>query len=183
MTPPARPARKGRLTVDESLVRRDRIFARLTDGQSYAAIAAAEAITPRRLRQIVHEGLNRSNFDPRDDFALVQIARLEHALSAIMREIDEGKLAAVDRMLKVLAELDRYHKPAAPPSAYRFQSPAESRTRLERAVAARDAVASRPPAPRLSLPAPEAAPKSAQAPDLARSAASYGPWPASMSRT
>jgi hypothetical protein len=58
MNTPVRPARKARLSVDEGLIRRDRIFARRLDGQSHAAIAAAEAITPRRLRRIAQEGLS-----------------------------------------------------------------------------------------------------------------------------
>jgi hypothetical protein len=44
-----------RLTAQDRAARRDRIFARLLDGQSAAAVAAEEGITPRQVRQMVRE--------------------------------------------------------------------------------------------------------------------------------
>ncbi len=46
----------------------DRIFARMLEGQSYQAIAGAEAITPRRVRKIVQDALAKENVNPKSDF-------------------------------------------------------------------------------------------------------------------
>ncbi|MGA2795669.1 MAG: hypothetical protein ABSE69_19560 [Roseiarcus sp.] len=177
-TPPP-PAPRPRLTVRERAIRRDRIFARMLEGQSYAAIAAAEAITPRRVRKIVQEALAHENVDPRSDFVLVQIARLEEALRLVEQKMAEGKLNAVDRLIKVLEQLDRYHAQPLRPSSIAYRGPGLSEAmlvRLERAAASRDAVASRAAAPALGQEISVGKPEEGQVLDIARFAeASDGP--------
>ena len=46
---------------------------------------------------------------PRDDFAKIQIARLERLFLATTDKAQRGELKAVDRALKVLDRFDRYH--------------------------------------------------------------------------
>jgi hypothetical protein len=137
---------KRKLTIHELAIRRDRIFARMLEGRSYLEIAAAEAITPRRVRQIIQDALQKDNVNPQNDFVLVQIARLEVALRVIEQKMAEGKLGAVDRLVKVLERLDRYHAMCEPPSSLARRDPWESAGMLagiDRIAATREAVAGR----------------------------------------
>ncbi len=66
---------KRRLNPHGRVVRRARIFARLREGWAYASIAAEEALTARRVRQIVSEALQMRIADPASDHALSQLER------------------------------------------------------------------------------------------------------------
>src|SRR5271167_4226128 len=97
---PTRSAAEGRK-------RAQRIFARLIGGQSIRAIAAAESLSVRRVQQIVRDQLDRRNANPADDFALLQIARLERALDLIGGQIDAGKPSAAHAFVRILDHLNR----------------------------------------------------------------------------
>jgi hypothetical protein len=144
---PIQPARRRRLSAHELTMRRDRVFARMLEGQRYPEIAVAEAITLRQVREIIQEALAQEDVDPQSDFALVQIARLEGALRLIEKKIAEGELTAVDRLVKVLALLDRYHAQPMPFPLFEEREPGLSEammTRTDRAAASREAVALKP---------------------------------------
>jgi hypothetical protein len=146
MDAPSPAAAKSRLTLEQLAMRRDRIFARLLEGQSYPAIAAAEGITLRRVRKIVQDALERESVNPKSDFILVQIARLEGALRLIEEKMAQGKLNAIDRLVKVMTQLDRYHHQSANPCSLARRDPWESTgmlARLDRIAASRVAVAAR----------------------------------------
>ena len=102
---PARPRR----TAHDRAMRGNRIFARMLEGQAYPAIAAAEGLTVRRVRMIVQEGLDRRDIEPRKEYALVQIARLDSALRLVERKIAGGKLGAVSQLIRLIEQRDRYH--------------------------------------------------------------------------
>ncbi len=91
----------------EVRVRAQRIFARLMAGQSVRAIAASETLSVRRVQQIVREHLDRRNANPADDFALLQIARLERALDLIGAQLDAGKPSAAHAFVRILDQLNR----------------------------------------------------------------------------
>ena len=84
-----------------------RIFARLVGGESIRAIAASENLSVRRVQQIVRGQLDRRDSNPADDFALLQIARLERALDLIGGQIDAGKPAAAYAYVRILDHLNR----------------------------------------------------------------------------
>ena len=65
----------------EAHMRAQRIFARLMAGESVRAIAASETLSVRRVQQIVRERLDRRNANPAEDFALLQIARLDERVN------------------------------------------------------------------------------------------------------
>ena len=67
------------------------VFARLMDGQSTAAIAAAEGLGVRRVQQIVAAELARREANPAEDYVLMQVARLERALDLLGGQIEAGK--------------------------------------------------------------------------------------------
>ena len=71
------------------------------------AIAASESLSVRRVQQIVREQLDRRNANPADDFALLQIARLERALDLIGAQIDAGKPSAAHAFVRILDHLNR----------------------------------------------------------------------------
>src|SRR6204780_6027460 len=101
------PAAKPVQFLKEEHKRAQRIFARLMGGESMRAIATSENLSLRRVQQIVREQLDRRNANPADDFALLQIARLERALDLIGGQIDAGKPAAAHAFVRILDHLNR----------------------------------------------------------------------------
>ena len=59
------------------------------------------------MQQIVREQLDRRDANPADDFALLQIARLERALDLIGGQIDAGKPSAAHAFVRILDHLNR----------------------------------------------------------------------------
>jgi hypothetical protein len=105
--PMSAPAEKPDRSLSEEHQRAQRIFARLIAGGSMRAIAASESLSVRRVQQIVREQLDRRDANPADDFALLQIARLERALDLIGGEIDAGKPSAAHAFVRILDHLNR----------------------------------------------------------------------------
>ncbi len=106
--PAAKPARKiapRRKSADQRL----RILERLITGLSVAHIARVERLTVRRIRQIIADMLERREIDPPAGYAQLQIARLSEAMIVAHTMMREGNLGAVDRLIKLTAELDRYY--------------------------------------------------------------------------
>jgi hypothetical protein len=101
------PAAKPVEFLTEEHQRAQRIFARLMGGESMRAIATSENLSLRRIQQIVREQLDRRNANPADDFALLQIARLERALDLIGGQIDAGKPSAAHAFVRILDHLNR----------------------------------------------------------------------------
>src|ERR1700722_4852508 len=142
---PARVSNPAPFLTEEHL-RAQRIFARLMGGESMRAIAASENLSLRRVQQIVREQLDRRNANPADDFALLQIARLERALDLIGGQIDAGKPSAAHAYVRIL---DHPNRPAPAPLRLKaaFQRVGDEvdkmEDRLGRLDAAREALAGR----------------------------------------
>lgn len=135
-----------RRTAYDRKFRAERIFARLLEGQSYLDIAEAEKLSVRRVRMMVQEALDRWDIEPKKEYALVQIARLDGALRLVEQKIAEGKLHAIPHLIKLLDQLSRYHGPELynpPMDCLDEQRGAAVRLKLERLAASRMAVASR----------------------------------------
>jgi hypothetical protein len=136
--------------LSEEHQRAQRIFARLMGGESMRAIAASENLSLRRVQQIVREQLDRRNANPADDFALLQIARLERALDLIGAQIDAGKASAAHAYVRILDHLNRLA-----PDRLRLNVPFQGigrevntmEDRLGRLDAAREALALRQASP------------------------------------
>jgi hypothetical protein len=121
-------------------MRLKRVFARMLEGQSYQAIAEAERLTTRRVRQIVQATLDRWDIDPVEEFRLLQIARLDGALQLAQSHIAQGKLGAVPHLIKLLERLDVYHggELYAPPLRTREKDRGTAiRLKMERLLASR----------------------------------------------
>ena len=104
---PPRAAKPPVRSSSEEHKRAQRIFARLVGGESIRAIATSENLSVRRVQQIVRGQLDRRDSNPADDFALLQIARLERALDLIGGQIDARKPAAAYAYVRILEHLNR----------------------------------------------------------------------------
>ena len=83
------------------------IYAAMMDGRSLREIAEAEGLGVRRIQQIVSEELGRRRANPANDYAVLQIARLEQAQELLGAKIDAGEAAAVPAFLRVIEQLSK----------------------------------------------------------------------------
>ena len=120
------------------------IFARLMQGQSTAAIAAAEGVSLRRVQQIVSEELARREANPAEDYVLTQVARLERALDLLGGQIEAGRASAAPafvRTMEMLSKLAARPLFLADPAFRQSGAVAALTERLARLDAAREIVA------------------------------------------
>ena len=89
--------------------RERRIVDLLNRGVSVAEIAAREEVTEKRMRALVSEILARRMPKPPAEFLALQVSRLNEALLVAYSAMSGGNLQAVDRVVKIVRELDRYH--------------------------------------------------------------------------
>jgi hypothetical protein len=133
-------SRRNRLKARQAKAARSvKLFNLLKAGVPIAEIALQEGLSVRRAREVVREMLERREVDPPAGFVQLQIGRLGDAMMVAHAAMMEGDMHALDRVLRIVGELDRYHglgAAAAPPAAG-----------ATRAIAA--------PAPALALPAPD----------------------------
>ena len=78
-------------------------------GLTVAHIARVEQLTVRRVRQIIAQMLASREIDPPAGFVQLQIARLSEAMIVARTMMMQGNLPAMDRLIKLTSELDRYH--------------------------------------------------------------------------
>ena len=116
-TSPA-PLPAASVSAIEREFRRHRIMERARRGSSAEAIAEAEDLTPRRVRQIVRETLQLREVDPAGEHVRLQTARLDASLRLAAERVEDGELGAIDRLLRVLDRLDRYRNAAAAPPPF-----------------------------------------------------------------
>lgn len=109
------PAR--RLTRQEAFVRERVIMSALVSGVSVAEIARRLNVSNRRMQQLVRALFARRRDAMPEHFVDLQVTRLQEALLVSYSAMGGGNMKAVDRVVKIVRELDRYHglaDPAAP---------------------------------------------------------------------
>ncbi len=89
--------------------RESRIVDLLNRGVSVAEIAARENVTEKRMRALISEILARRMPEPPAEFVALQVSRLNEALLVAYGAMSGANLRAVDRVVKIVRELDRYH--------------------------------------------------------------------------
>jgi len=141
------PSLKPRVTARQREFRRIRILGMVRAGFSYEAIARQESLSRERVRQIVVKSLDERESDTPLDRARVQAARLEPALRLAASGVADGDLRAIDRLLKVLARLDRYEAVVGAPKPYDENIRAKLLARLNRMSEAIIAERDGPPPP------------------------------------
>jgi len=89
--------------------RERRIINLLNVGVSISEIAAQERLSLKRMRNLVREILAQRVPQPPAEFVALQISRLNEALLVSYCAMSEANLKAVDRVVRIVRELDRYH--------------------------------------------------------------------------
>lgn len=89
--------------------RAKRMIAALIEGADIDAIATQERLPAKEVQAILREELSRRWVAPVADFAKIQIARLESLCLQVMDRVANGEIAAIDRALRIIDRLDRYH--------------------------------------------------------------------------
>ena len=85
------------------------MLASLVGGAGVDEISTAERLTRKRTENILREALRSRWIAPAEEFARLQIARLERMIAKLVDRIQKGDLEAIDRALKIVDRLDRYH--------------------------------------------------------------------------
>jgi hypothetical protein len=99
---------------------------RLTCGLSIVHIARVENLTVRGVQQIIAAMPESREIDPPAGFVQLQVARLSDAMIVGHTMMMEGDLQAVDRMIRLTRELDRYHGFAQAPAPPEPPRPGDS---------------------------------------------------------
>jgi hypothetical protein len=86
-----------------------RALASLIAGAGVDEISAAERLTRKRTESLLRQELRSRWVAPAEEFARLQIARLERMILNLLERIRNGELEAIDRALKIVDRLDRYH--------------------------------------------------------------------------
>ena len=129
-----------RATQREKVQREERIVGLLNRGVSVPEIAASEGLSLKRMRNIVREVLAERMPQPPAEFLALQVSRLNEALlvtySAMHTPAAGANFEAVDRVVRIVRELDRYHgfsvpRPREEPEPRRLAPPVEPRLALE----------------------------------------------------
>ncbi len=90
-------------------VRDLRIFQKFAAGCSVEEIALRERVTQRRVRERLAAIFARQPVERPEDVARLQIRRLNEALFLSWGAMSAGNLSAVDRVVKITRQLDRYY--------------------------------------------------------------------------
>ena len=117
--------------------RREALFDMAASGYATETIAAQFAISAGQVRRQYAAAVAARRDDAPDHFVHLQIARLHKALRAAEAATDRGDLRGVDRIVKIVAALDKYHPPlfAAPPTQTELRGPSQAPLALTHALA------------------------------------------------
>jgi hypothetical protein len=85
------------------------ILAALLAGMSVDEIARAEGLFTKRVEKALLLELRRRWTPPPQDYARLQIARLEVASARLAAKVAAGDAGAIDSLVRVADRLDRYH--------------------------------------------------------------------------
>jgi transposase-like protein len=99
---PARAARMAKFKREQLIVDY------LNRGVSVAEIAARVGVGQKRLRAIVRDILVRRQPHPPAEFVAIQVSRLNEALLVAFSAMSPTNLKAVDQVVRIVRELDRY---------------------------------------------------------------------------
>jgi len=85
------------------------VLAAVINGVSLAEIAETHNIPLKRIEKALRDELHKRWIAPAQDYARLQIARLEVIATQLKENTTDGNLPTIDRLLKVMDRLDRYH--------------------------------------------------------------------------
>ncbi len=108
-TPPADPSTEARAARLKEFKREQLIVDYLNRGAPVAEIAARIDVGEKRMRAIIGEILARRMPLPPEEFAAIQVSRLNEAMLIAFSAMAPANLKAVDQVVKIVRALDRYH--------------------------------------------------------------------------
>ena len=115
---------KRRRATKRELAQRDlKLIAKLAAGATIEEIAASEGISVKWARERKAAVLASRVIDTPHEFIKLQIRRLSEAMLVSYSAMSLGDLKAVDKVIKVARELDRYHGFGPHSHAPRFAAP------------------------------------------------------------
>jgi hypothetical protein len=85
------------------------VLAALLSGVTLEEIAETQGISRKTAERLMRAELRKRWIAPAQDYAKLQIARLEAIATSLKEKAKSGDLPTIDRLLKVLDRLDRYH--------------------------------------------------------------------------
>jgi hypothetical protein len=101
---------EARRAVRQKKFERERLIVDLLNrGLPVAEIAQRIGVTEKRMRALVRESLARRMPEPPEDYAALQISRLNEALAVAYSAMSPQNLKAVALVVRIVRELDRYH--------------------------------------------------------------------------
>ena len=131
-----KPARVGGRPRSREMAGRDlRIMDMVASGMRVSEIALRERLSKRRIRELIARNLAERERLPPPQFFELQTRRLSEALLVAYAKMNDGNLAAVDRVVTIVRELDRYHgfaPTAAGARGARFERSVPARWRSRR---------------------------------------------------
>jgi hypothetical protein len=110
---PSLPTTDTRAARLKTFQREQLIVDYLNRGVSVAEIAARVGLSEKRMRAVIREILARRMPHAPEEFVAIQVSRLNEALRIAFSGMTGGNLKAVDRVVRIVRELDRYHGFAA----------------------------------------------------------------------
>ena len=91
------------------LARGPQILAALLAGKNLDEIAKEQQLPRKRVEKALRDELQRRWAPAAEDYARLQIARLERMSARLAAKAEDGDPRAIDRLLRVADRLDRYH--------------------------------------------------------------------------
>jgi len=112
----ARERRQGRARE------RGEILDLVVSGYTYEAIADSLQLSVKTVRRATEKAIEQRRLDAGAHYVHLQVLRLTKAMRVVDDNLDRGDLRAVEPLLKVIAQLDKYHAlgqpaPTPPPLA------------------------------------------------------------------
>ena len=131
-----RPAEARSAARQRRAEREARIVSLLNRGVSVAEIADRNGVSERAMRKSIRALLARRAPAPPAEFLALQVSRLNEALRVAYGAMSPVNLQAVDRVVRIVRELDRYHgfavaKEAATTAPLRLPPPSQVPLALE----------------------------------------------------
>ena len=94
----------------------------VVSGYTYEAIADSLKLSVKSVRRATEKAIAQRRLDCGAHYVHLQVLRLTKAMRVVDLNLEKGDLKAVEPLLKVIAQLDKYHAlsrpaPASPPLA------------------------------------------------------------------
>jgi DNA-binding CsgD family transcriptional regulator len=139
-------SRRGRRETQRAKSERNfRIFNMLKAGAPMTEIAKQEGLSVRRARTLISAILASREIDPPPGFLQAQVGRLNDAMMIAHSAMMSGNLQALDRVVRLVNELNRYHGFGRPEALAAPREPAPSLDEpARRALPSPDETAAKP---------------------------------------